>query len=78
MVSIKKGSKVVCTSCGSHIATVAEDILENERICENSFTEDGQGPWKGHERAACRECGKYWLSEFTSLMNIEDPDCVTK
>lgn len=53
----KKDAKIICPSCGDHVATLACDVFFGDLISESQFTPDGgQGPWKLLDALTCRKC----------------------
>src|SRR4051812_10656311 len=61
-IKYAKGSRIVCTGCEAHIATIAFDILDGEKV-DATILEPagGQAPWANGEQAACRVCKTLWL-----------------
>jgi ribosomal protein L40E len=61
---VKRGDKLICLKCNSHIATLTRDVHVGDALCEAIFKADeGQGPWKNGELTNCRKCNSKFFEE---------------
>lgn len=74
MVLYKAGSKVICSKCRAHVATIARDLYSHDRVVASMFEENqGQGPWRNCERANCRECGEPFMrKKFNGVTEFKE------